>query len=705
MARNNKRSKRSKHYIDPLQLKPFVSAAEQDAFYTIIADTGGNWDIIVTVLCSYFEIPPLTKRRGLKQIHENFETLYGRLDAVYKVYEEEGKEMVLGGIIGIFAKMCSDALLRDKLFEKGTLLLRMMSLLDSDVCRHVVLLSLASMTHLSGHHTHIQIACYARRLVDLVKTRPDDAKTQELCIVVLGHVVSTVTLDGDNAVEILEDIDITETIRVLLEAARKPKSSAYLISHALLLIQNATWNCRVCQEYEKNPSARRFITAFLRSDDISARAGALGSLIRLHAHAGEDDAPKHNSEVFEAAMSSRAWPPHINDAFMRYGPTKCETFIMFNAMNENQALLYETLCDSPDFYAIGKKLVNVILATDLDSDAELEDDGTWSPPFKMWSDVLLIAAKAIREKGKRNEAYLADILEVQYSFLRQDVLKFFSRARDAISRHPDVAFFYYIASFAAEREIGLRYAKKGLRCTKSLTRSVKLGLLERSIRLAGNMALSVLSLSHTHTDRWKEGIAYLASASEDAKTFLTDSPPDATNFGTVVDWYILLTLALMGKEARSDLKDFDIMEYQLTHTQDILERLRLNEDVMRYIGTSEPNSKLRLTRMTVFRDYVAAQKEWGDLIRHFDAISEKGAGIDERGLIDPQGVTHELTSWLDEKLQLEDEDPDFDPRQVPTRVRPQEVMGNSVTLYRCSNCGHPSAVLKKCGGCSTARCK
>lgn len=59
----------------------------------------------------------LTTRRGLKKVHSDFTRIYDRMNAMYNNNLE--KEKVTGGIVGIWAKMSTDSILRNKLFEKG----------------------------------------------------------------------------------------------------------------------------------------------------------------------------------------------------------------------------------------------------------------------------------------------------------------------------------------------------------------------------------------------------------------------------------------------------------------------------------------------------------------------------------------------------------------------------------------------------------
>ena len=61
----------------------------------------------------------LTTRRGLKKVHADFTRIYDRMNAMYN--NNLDKERITGGIVGIWAKMSTDSILRNKLFEKGKL--------------------------------------------------------------------------------------------------------------------------------------------------------------------------------------------------------------------------------------------------------------------------------------------------------------------------------------------------------------------------------------------------------------------------------------------------------------------------------------------------------------------------------------------------------------------------------------------------------
>lgn len=59
----------------------------------------------------------LTTRSGLKKVHSNFNKVYADMDKLYESNMDNLK--IRGAIVLIYAKMCVDTILRDKLFEKG----------------------------------------------------------------------------------------------------------------------------------------------------------------------------------------------------------------------------------------------------------------------------------------------------------------------------------------------------------------------------------------------------------------------------------------------------------------------------------------------------------------------------------------------------------------------------------------------------------
>lgn len=59
----------------------------------------------------------LTTRSGLKKVYHNFAHIYKRINDTYVAYESN--ELIRGGIVAIYAKMCVDSILRNMLFHQG----------------------------------------------------------------------------------------------------------------------------------------------------------------------------------------------------------------------------------------------------------------------------------------------------------------------------------------------------------------------------------------------------------------------------------------------------------------------------------------------------------------------------------------------------------------------------------------------------------
>nr|VWP00492.1 Serine hydroxymethyltransferase (EC [Ganoderma boninense] len=106
-------------------------------------------------------------------------------------------------------------------------------------------------------------------------------------------------------------------------------------------------------------------------------------------------------------------------------------------------------------------------------------------------------------------------------------------------------------------------------------------------------------------------------------------------------------------------------------------------------------TQMRLAREMLLRLYPKAIDEWGAWIQRFDELD---AHADRHKPISSTQADDDLAAWL-ENMKLEDGADDPMHREC-THPR---ISVNNVSLYRCSWCGNPSAVLRKCGGCGKTR--
>ena len=116
---------------------------------------------------------------------------------------------------------------------------------------------------------------------------------------------------------------------------------------------------------------------------------------------------------------------------------------------------------------------------------------------------------------------------------------------------------------------------------------------------------------------------------------------------------------------------------------------------MNMLNFTVKKTQMRLAREMVLSLYPKAIKEWGAWIQHFDELD---ARADSHRPISSTQADDDLAAWL-ENMKLEDGTEDTTHRGC---IHPK-ISVNNVTLYRCTWCGNPSAVLRKCGGCGKTR--
>lgn len=95
-----------------------------------------------------------------------------------------------------------------------------------------------------------------------------------------------------------------------------------------------------------------------------------------------------------------------------------------------------------------------------------------------------------------------------------------------------------------------------------------------------------------------------------------------------------------------------------------------------------PKTNLRLAKETVVRLYPSAVKEFGDVIA-------KAASSRSLAQVSPEKLVDDLAAWLEDTHVGDDHCSEM------TTSHPI-INTNTVSLYRCSWCGNPSAVLRKC---------
>ncbi|KAK0442095.1 hypothetical protein EV421DRAFT_594135 [Armillaria borealis] len=677
---SSQRSKKSKSRAKPST----APASSTPNAYIGDIDNAVGWNIIVDILCEGLELPDLTTRSGLKKVHANFDSIYRRLDKTY--VKHESNEKVTGGIAGIYGRMCADKILRDRLFEKG-FLNRLLPLLHIQETRHVALRALSLITHHGGEDIRFEIARHSNELAKTLSKFPDDAAGSELVVSVLAHSVPAVVAYDTISPkpDIFRSLDMNIIIKEVTESMKRPSASTYLINHASELLSLSTLNCY--DAFKQTPSALNFLVAGLRSADWAFRCTCLGGVIRFHRHEAEGDTRDMDPNKFMAAISRR-FPSHINDVLLAYGPEQCETYMTLKATRDFQDAMMKCAQDH-DLYRLGLSIAPIILRTEysvangmfesenpITGQREIVDIGL---PFTMWGDSLPHCAKAIRAKGNPSEADIADILDVKYFIMKARLPEAVRLAQESLKRNPHCAYYHYATTLLADPVKGLRAAKKGLKC-KQTSPFIHFQLLRRGVSHAVELGLQKLQeASRFDTVPWHEGVAFLTSAFEDSKTYIKQAPPDNRHMKYALYWNILLTLAIQGPDISVNLRELEKTRKQL----------QLADEISTFIGTPPPKTNERLAQETVVKLYTEAAQEWESTISNNDTEWEE--------IVTPERAEDDLQAWLEE---LHLDDPAV--KANPSCLHPK-ITSNNVALYRCSWCGTPSAVLRKCSRCGQTR--
>ena len=447
---------------------------------------------------------------------------------------------------------------------------KMMPVLDLPSTRHVGLQALCTVTHHGGVVAKQEIARQTPRLLRLVEQFPDDDKVAELVIVVLCHAIGAVV--GQEAApdpQLFQLLDMRTVLRMTTDNLRKPNASPFLISHGLGLVTVSTQHSY--KECKALPPLLTFLVSCLRSNEITTRCNALAGIIRMN-YAEAEHAPTFWDPRRMMAVIQSRLPDELADALVDYGYERCDLTLTLRAAQDFQRAM-QACYDDKDLHKLGKRLAELITRTEFSitngvyqfidertGRIEMFNDGL---PFVQWLDALPHCARALRAKGAPGDLDDADVVEIKYHIVKQRIPDAIRVANAALERNPQLAYAYYAIGLGANSENGLRAVKKGLKATKT-TPFVKNYMLWRAVEHAGNLGVSRLQEANAGGKDYNEGLAFLMSSCEDAKRFIAEAPPDSRNLGTILDWYILCSIATRGPELSPDLHELDVSAARTT---------------------------------------------------------------------------------------------------------------------------------------------
>lgn len=586
---------------------------------------------------------------------------------------------------------------------------KILPLVENDNSRHLALRALTTVTHHGGTDIRKEITLHAPTIVKVLKDNPDDLHAAEFAISSLAHAV-TASIDEPQrpAAKYIKALQLPTLLPIVLDFVAKPGASLQLLHHALEFCGHLTQHCtHECLAY---PAVVDFLIASIRSPDLHSRFYALGAVIRLHKSSPDPEILFNDPGILMDAMQ-RGLPDHLAELIVNYGTARCESTMTLRSSAEYQKAMIEC-AHNRNLYKLGLTLAELIPRNEFsinEGGFQAVNQLTGRPefisaglPFTMWADALPVCAKEIRQRRRSNEEDLADMLDLKFFVIRSRIPEAIALAKKSIERNPKFPYFYYIMTLGSDLEEGLRYAKKGLKI-KNATPFVHHMLLSRAVEIAGNLAICRIQESTIGDRKWDEGLALLSSALDDAQIYLAKAPPDTRHRKSVLYWYIALTLADKGPELSTDLRQLKVStrgiflrgDPLIRTRQPHVDQLRIADEFYAVFGVDPPVSQLRQAQVTIFSRYRSAAEKWGHIVARLDSTK-----IDHEHVVQRDKAEDQLAAWLHDFRHQNGDDIDDD---LPEKSSHPKWSTNPAELHKCSWCGNPSAVLRKCGGCEKAR--
>ncbi|KAI0262814.1 hypothetical protein BC834DRAFT_1001863 [Gloeopeniophorella convolvens] len=657
-----------------------------------------GWAPCVELLTYHLELPDLNTRAGLKKVHKDFDEVNKRLEENWCFAESFpsitpmgiiARDRMMATVVALYAKISVDSILRDRIFREADFLSKALSALESPAASHVVLLALSTVTHHGGLYVRTEIAKESGVLLTHLDEQPDDLVAAELAITVLSHCICAV-IEGEQPpdAKLVKSLNIPRVVRTMLAYMRKPGASALLWEHAIEFLAAAAHHCS--DVLRDQPSAINLLVALTRSPDLRIRATGISGILRLHIFDSEKSLTQFDPQKLIAA-AGRRWPDKVVDANMDYGMTRTETMLTAAGARDFQAAMMHAV-QTGDLAELGTTLAKLIMRTEYSISQggfQVQDSRTGKIafdscglPFTMWHDAPQYCATALRKRGNAGDAEAADIVELKGYLIRSRMAEARLLARAALERSPLSPFFHHVLTLGASSTDGVRAARQGLRLTVPGSAGyVRCALLYRSSEHGAELALERLRAALASGRALEEGFAAALCALEDAGTFLQEAPPDSRSVSPVVCIYTLMLLLVRGHELADGLPEL----------KEASEKLEIADEVLRFLKMPIRHTQMRNACATALERTDVAQREWGAAVRN---ITKDGA-LDTAAT--PDAAHAALAEWL-ERLDVGD----TTEGGAGSHTHPRLGV-NDVELYRCSWCGAPSAILRKCRGCQKSR--
>ncbi|KAG8727722.1 hypothetical protein FRC11_012611, partial [Ceratobasidium sp. 423] len=289
---------------------------------------------MVNVLLKELKLPDPAKREGLKKIASDFVRYNQKINVCFDAHNQPSHEdfVVLIAIVNLWAKLGSDAILRDRL-TSGGVLQRMAPLLKigSETIHKSVLFALHVFTRHAGHEARKVVAeLTVPSIIDLIDKPNCQPAITEFGIAVLAHTLSAAVTEGEEnhyegdevRVKIppaLRNMDSVRMLSAVTKAMLQKEADEDVLYHGLEVLRTMAFNYR---DAMLKTSCEQPLVVALASPNIRIRLIGFIGLLRLSSSVTEMEGRSVNPlQIWKIATNMEDhFTPRLMDAMRnQYG--------------------------------------------------------------------------------------------------------------------------------------------------------------------------------------------------------------------------------------------------------------------------------------------------------------------------------------------------------------------------------------------------
>ncbi|KAI0748702.1 hypothetical protein C8Q80DRAFT_1173197 [Daedaleopsis nitida] len=680
----------------------FTAGALQNCYRRICVGTARSTPVrTVTIIRNVLEMPKLTTRRGTREAYHRMPEIAPRLNYVFDLAIGDSRRHIARAILAIWLSMCSDILLCHRLME-ADMVDRVLDVVIRDPEGRACALQVLSIVARYDLDTFAMgFPEFIRPLSVLLRIRNGPDVT-ESTIVTLAHAFERTFLTTTDMNMVPTNILqwLTDSADVVLDLLHRPSPPHALVVHGFIILIHRFRACSWEEiSHPRQAPLLNLIASFVRSENIGLCSLCIPSFFDRHPR-GHPVPPTFPAPEWTDRNC------HLSHSSLRiiddYGPMRCESARYESAAQAFVKAFEEFMYRDRDLCKLGRKMTSIILNgryTDImddDSmpDIELDELGL---PYETWTDCLLAAAEALRNREELDDA---DTLDLEYLHLTSNSREKLADMCEAVlSRNANHVYaLVRLSSCAPKPDKAVSSAKRALEFDV-LPPSRRQELRRCLLILMASQAEAILASASPFDRRVQQlSAALLKHSQQYAEVFLSQSPPDNQDVLIVLESQIMTTLVLRGPELSEDFSELQPALQTIKRTAHLLKEL--GYEIEEHSVTAEWELLLRHSR--------EGMETWGGLIAEMnqrEARRRAYLGIPGSDRCTEDMVENVIANgrW---RTHCESGLRDFSHNPVkcgcggdyPSSVLPAPGPG----LYKCSYCAKRSALVKVCGRCRNA---